>query len=168
MAAFILFLVGIIFLSIAFQDFKHRMVWVVNYLALTVAYFLAAYFHLVILNKENLLFNVFFLLAITSLTSFYYLLKYREKAFSTLKLSIGWGDILLLPFLVVSFSPSNFVLFLLLSFAISLLWYLGKGRQGPEKMVIPLAGIQAIGMLAAWLASFFRLFRFQVDILSIF
>jgi hypothetical protein len=120
------------------------------------------------LKPDSIIFNLVFLTSISSTTLIYYILRYRGKSFDRLKQSIGLGDILLIPFWIVSFSPANFIVLMTGSFLLSLVGYAFIYLRTDKKITIPLAGIQSVIMLGCWVFHLFNKFDFQHDLISIF
>ena len=118
------------------------------------------------LSVAEIILNTLFLTGVLSLTFIYYLLRYREMVYQRIKQSVGWGDILLLPFLLVSCSFGNFVVFFLLSLLGSLVWFLSTGGLLKPK-TIPLAGIQSGIMVIALFMQLLKVLNLNVDVIKL-
>jgi hypothetical protein len=137
-------------------------------LALVILFVVAAVDKTLPLKPYSIIFNLIFLTSVTSTTLIYYMLRYGGKSFDRLKQSIGLGDILLIPFWIVSFSPANFIVLLTASFLLSLVGYAIMYLRTAEKITIPLAGIQSVIMVGCWVLHLFNKFDFQHDLITIF
>ncbi len=139
MKVFLILFLSLTFFWIAWQDLKHRNVLVISFI---ICYLLAGIF-LNLYKKPNwndILFNLAIVGFMVSFTGIYYILRYRLKFIERLKRSIGLGDMAMVPILVLYFGSYGFLLFLLISFSLCLLyWVLAQKNQ-----LIPLAGIQSL------------------------
>jgi Ni/Fe-hydrogenase subunit HybB-like protein len=108
------------------------------------------------------------LVAVTCLLLIYYYLKYQQATVNRLKASVGWGDVLMLPAFIVSFSPGNLIFVFILSLMLSLIYNLISNSGSPGKKTIPLAGIQSIVLFALLIADFLGFLKMQVDYFPLF
>jgi hypothetical protein len=86
-----------------------------------------------------------------SLTTLYYIFFYGKSALNKLKSSIGMGDIVMLPAIVISFSPVAFLCFFVCSIllALAIYFFLALARKNKHN-TIPLAGYWAILLLFSY------------------
>ncbi|SKC59247.1 hypothetical protein SAMN05660236_1864 [Ohtaekwangia koreensis] len=143
------FLVAGLLLSIAYEDFKNRMVRLVFYLLLVAS--------LIILRFDNisligLLIDFGMNLAYLSLLLFMSLtvLYLRYKKITNPLLYIGVGDILLLLIFCIWFDTINFVVFNTVSLIVALIAHslLKQFEFYNKHKTIPLAGIQSLCFLS--------------------
>lgn len=132
----------LIFLWISWQDITEQKVLIISFIICYIA--CGIYF---IFYQIPVTYNVYLNLAIiglmVSVTGIYYTLRYRQKMIKQIKASVGAGDILMIPILILFFDPYGLLLFLVLSFTFCLLyWMLAKTISGRNPL-IPLAGIQS-------------------------
>ena len=131
------------FLWITWQDIKYRKVYLYSYLMIYALYGIRF-----MLFKHPPLDVVWINLLVTGILVvtllLYYLLRYGFKTGNKIKSSIGMGDLLLIPVLAASFSPGNFVLFLIISFVIALSYGIIIRLIRKRDITIPLAGIQSL------------------------
>ena len=130
-------------LWIAWQDFKYRKVYLSSYLMIYALYGIRFMFF-----KHPPMDVVWINLLVTGILVvtllLYYLLRYGLKTGNKVKSSIGMGDLLLIPVLTASFSPGNFVLFLIVSYIIALSYGIIIRLIRKRDITIPLAGIQSL------------------------
>ncbi len=131
------------FLWITWQDIKYRKVYLYSYLMIYALYGIRF-----MLFKHPPMDVVWINLLVTGILVvtllLYYLLRYGFKTGNKIKSSIGIGDLLLIPVLTASFSPGNFVLFLIISFIIALSYGIISRSASKRDLTIPLAGIQSL------------------------
>lgn len=131
------------FLWITWQDIKYRKVYLYSYLMIYALYGIRF-----MLFKHPPMDAVWINLLVTGILVvtllLYYLLRYGFKTGNKIKSSIGIGDLLLIPVLTASFSPGNFVLFLIISFIIALSYGIISRLASKRDLTIPLAGIQSL------------------------
>ncbi|TKG91597.1 hypothetical protein EYV94_21470 [Puteibacter caeruleilacunae] len=134
--------------AIAVQDFKNRAVywWLFPLLLLG----MLGYAYQVsgkVISWDNLMVNLIVAITVTALCSLYYLVRYGLNGFERLYESIGMGDMVMLPVLLVSFSPLNFIVFMVGSLFIALLGFALVSTSRRNELTIPLAGYWAILLL---------------------
>jgi hypothetical protein len=98
----------------------------------------------------------------------YYLIRYPHTSFSKLKASVGWGDILMIPAFIVSFSPANLIVVFIFSLVLSLIYYLVSNLLSLRFKTIPLAGIQSLVLSALLGADLLGFHQMQVDYFLLF
>lgn len=134
----------ITYLSICYQDFKAREVYLLTYFVLYGLFLMAVVTNRILLNIDFIIINSCILVAVTCLLVMYYLVRYRIASLSRLKASVGWGDILMVPAFVVSFSPANLMVVFFLSLVLSLIYHVVTNLRSSSVKTIPLAGIQSL------------------------
>src|ERR1035437_8439102 len=153
----------ITYLSICYQDFNIREVYLLNYLILYGLYLIAILTNRILLNFDFIIINSCILIAVICLLLIYYLVVYSHFAVSKLKASIGWGDVLILPAFVINFSPVNIIVVFIFSLLISLIYYLFNNFQKLRIKTIPLAGIQSLVLSILLCADSLGFLKMQVD-----
>lgn len=138
----------ILLLILVFQDFKTReisLLVLVGVFACNLFIFLISpnvkeFFHALYIN---ILFLCFLFLALTIYVSF------KEKKLTLIADKyLGWGDIIFLFTLSLSFSTINFIVFLVTSFVFTLVAYITLKLLKPNlKKEIPLVGFLAITLI---------------------
>lgn len=161
-------LILIAYLSISYQDFKTREVYLLTYLVLYFLVFTAVVTNPGSLNVDYLIINSCMLLASTCLLVAYYLVRYGQASLSRLKASVGWGDVLMLPAFVISFSPVNMIVVFNLSLLAALIYHLICGSRSSGVQTIPLAGIQALVLSIVLIADFMGFIKMQADFYPLF
>ncbi len=143
MEVFLIVLLSVIFFWIAWQDLKSKNVFLASFLIgyIVIGVFLGFFQQLVI---EDILMNLAIVGFMSSIVGIYYILRYRQKFVSRINSSIGLGDLLMLPFLILYFAPYGFVLFLIISFLVSILYWMVLKTLSGKEVLIPLAGIQSL------------------------
>jgi len=160
-------LILITYLSICYQDFKAREVYIYTFLVLYVLFFLYWRTDRTFLNIDFIIINSCILIAATCLLLVYYLVKYKLKSLSRLKASVGWGDVFMIPAFIVSFSSSNLLVVFIFSLIISLGYHLiGSFRSG-YRNTIPLAGIQSLILALFMSAEFFGFMKLKIDFFTL-
>lgn len=137
------FLLAGSFIWIAWQDLKSRKVYLFGYGIIYILYTVKLSFldH----PAMNLIWiNLMIIFILATSLALYYLLRYRNRMWSRMKVSIGPGDLLLVPVLAAAFSTGNFVLFLILSCLAALCYSLFNQQISKTDTTIPLAGIQSL------------------------
>lgn len=155
----------IVYSIIVFNDFKSRSVGLWCYILLLVGYITGYLLHLMSFNIDDIILNILFLTGVLSLTFIYYILRYQHQVYKRIEQSIGWGDVLLIPFILVSFSFGNFVSVFLLSLISSLTWFLIIGG-GHKHKTIPLAGIQSAIIVVAIVLDLLGVLSMNVDVIK--
>lgn len=144
-----LFISSLAALTIAYQDFKSREV----YIFLFPLIFILGTVSYPIENTSNMLLqiggNILFLVLISIFVIFYFLIKYRR--ISALSKQIGAGDLLFLISISPYFELKSYMLFLCLSFLICLCVFIPLTYQ-QKAYPIPLAGFQALLFIPFFLA----------------
>ena len=158
----------IIYLSICYQDFKAREVYLLTYTVLYGVFLIAILTNRFALNIDFIIINTCILAAVICLLLMYYILRYQDATVIRLKASVGWGDVLMLPAFIVCFSPGNLILVFVLSLVLSLIFYVVSNSRSSRVKTIPLAGIQALVLSVLLCADFFGLLKMQVDYFPIF
>jgi hypothetical protein len=146
-----------IFLILFIQDFRHRHVsgYLILCLILLFGGFsfymgsdFGSYLNLLCINFSLLLF-------VTSMVLFYFcvLRRYSIKEITRL---IGKGDVLFIFTLLFIFSPVNFILFNIISYIVSLLYFTAIRLIKKEKEIqIPLAGIMSVLLIPIVILSWY-------------
>jgi|GEM_PF-1749126 len=142
MTAVLSILITADFCWICLQDFKFRQIYLANYLILYLLYLGLITFGNFEIKPYHIILNVHISLIIASMLFVYFLIRYKTKAFQKIKSSVGWGDIMMLPAFIISFSVFNFVIVYMVSLVLSLLYSL-TDISNKEEATIPFAGIQA-------------------------
>lgn len=158
----------IIYLSICYQDFKAREVYLLTYTVLYGVFLIAILTNRFALNIDFIIINTCILAAVICLLLMYYILRYHDATVIRLKASVGWGDVLMLPAFIVCFSPGNLILVFILSLVLSLIFYVVSNSRSSRVKTIPLAGIQSLVLSVLLCADFFGLLKMQVDYFPIF
>lgn len=168
MSAIFPILLLIAYLSICYQDFKSREVYLFTYLVLYVLFVCTILTNQLFLNIDFIIINSCILVAVTCLLLMYYYLKYQHATVNRLKASVGWGDVLMLPAFIVSFSPVNLIVVFILSLLLSLTFHLISNSRSSSKKTIPLAGIQSMVLSVLLIANFLGFLKMQVDYFHLF
>lgn len=161
-------LILVTYLSICYQDFKHREVYLFTYAVLYSIFLIAILTNRFPLNIDFIIINTCILVAVICLLLIYYLLRYQDATVIRLKASVGWGDILMLPAFVVCFSPGNLIVVFILSLVLSLIFFVVSNSRPSRVKTIPLAGIQSLVLSVLLFADFFGFLKMQVDYFPIF
>lgn len=168
MSVVLLFLILITFLSICYQDFKVREVYLLTYFLLYFLIFMDGLISRVFLNIDFIIINSCMLIAVSCLLLMYYLIRYGKVSLSKLKASVGWGDILMVPVFVVSFSPANMIFVFIFTLVLSLVYHVVSNFRSLNDATIPLAGIQSLVLSALFCTDSLGLFKMQVDFFPLF
>ena len=99
---------------------------------------------------NHLLVNIGLLSVQLALVALYFKLSRGQLLFAGQQL-LGWGDILFFLVLTLAFSPLNFILFYIASLLLTLLFFLILALGGRKVHSIPLAGSQAVILIAVFL-----------------
>lgn len=158
----------ITYLSICYQDFKAREVYLLTYAVLYGIFLIAKLSNRFALNIDFIIIDTCILVAVICLLLMYYLLRYQDATVIRLKASVGWGDVLMLPAFIICFSPGNLIVVFVLSLILSLIFYLISNSRSSRAKTIPLAGIQSLVLSILLCADFFGLLKMQVDYFPIF
>lgn len=137
---------------ILFQDLKSRGIyWFLPMVLFAFfSYFNYLEFEEVIL--DIIVYNTSILLLFGSLLMLYFLLRYGKNGLQTLKSQVGLGDALFILALTPAFLPQQFILFLTISFALSLL--IGLTMMTLKRWnTIPLAGLQSGFLLLLFISN---------------
>ena len=161
-------LILITFLSICYQDFKEREVYLLTYFILYGLLLIAVLTNRILLNIDFIIINSCILIAVICLLVIYYLLIYSHFAVLKLKASVGWGDVLILPAFVINFSPVIMIVVFIFSLVISLIYYLFNNFQKLRIKTIPLAGIQSLVLSILLCADSLGFLKMQVDYFPLF
>ena len=135
-------------LRIVIEDIKHRSVYVVWFIITLIGvlgFVMSSDY--VSLSITNILSNLIICFFVILLTGILYFLKYKFNSAEILRKSIGIGDLLMLPIIIICFSPINFLLFCIGSIIFALLGYSIYMIFINKKVTIPLAGIWSLGLL---------------------
>ena len=168
MSAALKVLLLITYLSICYQDFKAREVYLLAYLILYGLLLLAVLKTRVFLNIDFFIINSCILFAVTCILVMYYLIRYPHSTLSKLKTSVGWGDVLMLPAFIVSFSPVNLIVVFILSLVLSLIYYVVSNTCSSRVKTIPLAGIQSLVLSVILCAESLGFLTMKVDFFPLF
>ena len=140
--------IGVILLIIVWQDFRKYEVSLWLYPAGFIILSIFSIFHLGFSNYIlRLLINCFFVFLLLGTVWFYFWTKNRKKLKFTDNY-IGWGDILFFILVAPALSIMQYVLFLIVSFVIGLMYSLIYYIIKKSLQKIPLAGIMAFLFLA--------------------
>ena len=161
-------LILVAYLSICYQDFKYREVYLLTYAVLYGIFLIAILTNRFPLNIDFIIINTCILVAVICLLLMYYLLRYQDATVIRLKASVGWGDILMLPAFVVCFSPGNLIVVFILSLVLSLIFFVVSNSRPSSVKTIPLAGIQSLVLSVLLCADFLGPLKMQVDYFIIF
>ena len=158
----------ITYLSICYQDFKTREVYLITYAILYGIFLIAILTNRFALNIDFIIINACVLVAVICLLLMYYILRYQDATVIRLKASVGWGDVLMLPSFIVCFSPGNLIFVFVISLVLSLIFYVVSNSKSSSIKTIPLAGIQSLVLSILLCADFIGLLKMQVDYFPIF
>ena len=125
---------------ISWQDFKNREVYLISYLPVFVLV-AVRYVYYPHPDSSFILVNLYITGIIIAMLLLIYLVRYGTSFFKKIRASVGSGDLLLLPVIIVSFSPVSFVLFLVISLGTGLSYWLAGRILHSRQTTIPLAGI---------------------------
>lgn len=140
---------------IAFQDFTKFKVSLFLYVGtIILAAFISATLNEWRVSLTFALTNLAILFVQLILVWFYLILKYKKK--STLFGYIGPGDLLFFLTLSLSFSPFNFIVFQIVNFILILAIHLVLMKIRKKEMLVPLAGYQALFLIAIVVLGFFK------------
>ncbi len=128
---------------ISWQDFKKREVYLISYLPVFIL-MAVRYGYLRHPDSSFILVNLYITGIIISMLFLIYLVRYGAAFFKKIRASVGSGDLLLLPVIIVSFSPVSFVLFLVISLTTGLSYWLAGRMLHSRQTTIPLAGITTL------------------------
>ena len=168
MSALLPILILFTYWSISFQDFMSREVYLITYFVLYFLFLMAAITKMILLNIDFILINFCILVAVTCMLSMYYLIRYGLMSPSRIKGSLGWGDVLMLPAFVISFSPANLMVVFVLSLLISLIYHTISSFLSESIRTIPLAGIQSLVLSIVLIANLLGLFKMETDFFPLF
>ena len=115
------------------------------------------------ISVTNVLVNACILLMVFSLAGIYFIVSYKKESVNKIKKSIGLGDLLLIPVLLISFSPLNFLLFFIVSLLIALTGHIISQLWQSRSQTIPLAGYWSIFLLICYLGAWFGIFSLNDD-----
>lgn len=152
---------------ITWQDFKSREVYLISYILIW-GLLVIKFIFLKSFDLETVKVNGAILGIVLSLLVSYYLLRYGLNFMERLKTGIGFGDILILPVLVANFSTFNFVLFLIVSLLISLIYWGVNQLSTPKEPTVPLAGIQALLLNLIIIMELTGVFDSYMDLVTIY
>lgn len=138
----ILFTLGIIF----FQDLKFRGIYWFLPMILLSSFFYLNYLNYGEIIVEILLYNIGIIMLFTSLLIIYFLVRYQKDGLHQIRNQIGLGDALFVFALTPAFLPQEFILFLTISFAVSLIAGVLMINLNKWK-TIPLAGLQSFVLI---------------------
>lgn len=158
----------VVFLFICYQDFRSREVYLLAYILLYGIYAGAIITNSFPVNIDFIVINICLFTTVISLLFMYYIIRYSSNANLKLRTSIGLGDVLLLPAFVISFSPGNLIVILVLSLIVSLAYHAIWGTNDGSKKTIPLAGIQSFIFSVILTADSFGMGKMQVDYFPLF
>jgi hypothetical protein len=158
----------IAYLSICYQDFKAREVYLLTYAVLYGVFLISILSNRFALNIDFVIINTCILVAVICLLLVYYILRYQDTTVIRLKASVGWGDVLMLPAFIVCFSPGNLIVVFIFSLVLSLAFYVVSNSRSSRVKTIPLAGIQALVLSVLLSADFLGFLKMQVDYFPIF
>jgi hypothetical protein len=168
MSALFPVLMLITYLSICYQDFKIREVYLVTYSILYALFLFAVLTNRIFLNIDFVIVNSCILIAVTCLLVMYYLVRYRQTSLSILRASVGWGDVLMLPAFVINFSPLNLIIVFMLSLLVALIYHVGSNFWSQRDRTIPLAGIQSLVLSVILMADSLGFLKMQYDFFLLF
>jgi len=139
-----LIVLSIVLLSIIYQDFKERAVYLFWYplllLVIVYQYFIMPGY----VPYELIAFNLFFVGVLVGFVFLYYRFrKYTMKSFFATV--FGFGDLLFFVFMALFFTPANFLVVFNSSLILCLL--LATGLKSFKTRGVPLAGVQATVVL---------------------
>ena len=136
--------------GIALQDFKSRAVywW---WFPITLAGLIGVWksFYGTFLFVEDSWVNLAITMVVVSLTALIYLVRKGLSGLNTLKRSIGVGDLVMVPILMYSFSPLNYLVFFISSLVIAIIGYFMLTSKSGAENTIPLAGCWSIMLFIA-------------------
>jgi hypothetical protein len=140
----------VILIFIAYYDFKYRAL-PVYLLVIAIVFGI-----LVSISRNGMSFvlyntgvNALLISIQLSLTTLYF--SARNRKFTNIFSShLGMGDVIFFLVIILSFSPLNFILFIIISGFITILFYAGR-KNG---VLIPLAGSQAVMLCTIYLSGF--------------
>lgn len=158
----------ITYLSIGYQDFKAREVYLLTYAILYGIFLIAILSNQFALNIDFIIINSCILVAVICLLLMYYIVRYQDKTVIRLKASVGWGDILMLPAFLICFSPGNLIVVFVLTLVLSLFFHVVGYLCSSQAKTIPLAGIQSVVLSILLYADFLGFMKMQVDYLPLF
>ncbi len=152
---------------ITWQDFKLREVYLISYILIW-GLLSTKFIFLKSIDLGTIKVNCAILGIVLSLLVFYYLLRYGLNFLERLEAGIGFGDILLLPVLITSFSPFNFAFFLVVSLLISLIYWGINQLLISKEPTVPLAGIQTLLLNLIVIMERAGYFNSYVDFVSLY
>jgi len=152
---------------ITLQDFKTREVYLISFLLLGVLLSAKSIF-VIMPDTELIQANCAVLGIIVSMVALYYMFRYGLKFMEKLKSGIGLGDLLLVPVLVVCFSPFNFILFLILSLFVSLFFWAVSHTSNSKEATVPFAGIQTLLLNIVIIMEQTGYFNSYTDLISLY
>ena len=158
----------ITYLSICYQDFKTREVYLITYAILYGIFLIAILTNRFAMNIDFIIINACVLVAVICLLLMYYILRYQDATVIRLKASVGWGDILMLPSFIVCFSPANMIVVFVISLVLSLIFYVVSNSKSSSIKTIPLAGIQSLVLSVLLCADYIGFLKMQTDYFPIF
>lgn len=129
-------------LIICYQDFTKRLIHIGNIAGLAIGIYLSK-------NEDNQavfqngIYNVIFLLFLFTILYIYFYLRTKDKKFFNHKM--GWGDIIILFVFCFSYNLYNFVLFIMFSSILSLIfWLINYSINKKKEIKIPFASFLTI------------------------
>lgn len=152
-------------LLITYQDFKDRAVhwWLFVLTLIGVAGIQKSFFSIRTLSVD-LMINFLICVAVAAMTTVVYLVKYKSSGVKKLKESFGFGDFLIIPILLLSFSPFNFIVFSICCLIMGVVWELISSLVKIGKhWTIPLAGIWSFFLAVCLLLSSMEVINLRND-----
>lgn len=168
MSAVFLVLIVFTYLSICYQDFKVREVYLLTYLVLYTLLVIILTVKREYINVDYFLINFCILISVSSMLLIYYLVRYGLGFRHKIKSSVGWGDVLMLPAFIISFPPVNMILIFYLSLLVALIYHLIGNYRQINRKTIPLAGIQSLVLASIIIADYLKLVNIHSDFLPLF
>ena len=144
-------------LAIAIEDITRRSV----YFFWFIIAFIGALGFIISSSGTSILFstiltNMVICLFVALLTIGFYFLKHKQNCINFLQNSIGLGDLIILPVIIISFSPINFILFCISTIIITLIGYNFYQLSKNKEVTIPLAGFWSLGLIISIILSIFN------------
>jgi hypothetical protein len=156
----ILFIIWLILIAV--QDFKYRAVsWYLFPMGLGILIIQTLHLNHDVNQAWNILLNSCFILFQMLAVTMYFSLKNRRFV-NIFKGYFGLGDLFFLLVITAAFSPVNFILFIIFSFALSLFGYL-VFLLFIENNRIPLAGLMALILAPVNVITYFAPFDLLSD-----
>ena len=151
-----LIVVGLLFITFL-QDLRERAVYILLFPLLLIGFTaISLYSQPVSVLAGNYLLNFLFLVIQMVLLYAYFTIS-RGKPTVLIGTLIGWGDILFWLVTAALFSPANYILYFLASlvFALAFHFFISLIAEGGEPAKVPLAGNQALFLMAALILQLF-------------